>query len=119
YRVISRIGQGGMGVVYKVEHQRMGKIAAMKVLHQDLAADKEVVKRFHREAEAVSKLTHPNTVQTFDFGKFDGSLYLVMEYVKGEDLASILRRDGPFVFARAATLFIQACGALAEAHELG
>jgi eukaryotic-like serine/threonine-protein kinase len=119
YRVLLRIGHGGMGVVYKVEHQRMGKIAAMKVLHQELASDREVVKRFRREAEAVSKLTHPNTVQTFDFGSYDGSLYLVMEYVKGEDLAAILRRDGPFPFGRAATLFIQACGALSEAHELG
>jgi serine/threonine-protein kinase len=119
YRVLTRIGQGGMGLVYKVEHQRMGKIAAMKVLHRDLATDKEVVKRFRREAEAVSKLTHPNTVQTFDFGTADGALYLVMEYVRGEDLGTILRRDGPLPFIRAAALFEQVLGALAEAHELG
>ncbi len=119
YRVISRLGQGGMGLVYKVEHQRMGKIAAMKVLHRELAADKEVVKRFRREAEAVSKLTHPNTVQTFDFGTSDGALYLVMEYVRGEDLGALLRRDGAMPFLRAAPLFAQICGALSEAHELG
>ncbi len=119
YRVISRLGHGGMGVVYKVEHQRMGKIAAMKVLHRELVSDKEVVKRFRREAEAVSKLTHPNTVQTFDFGTADGAMYLVMEYVRGEDLGTILRRDGPVPFRRAAPIFIQICGALAEAHELG
>jgi serine/threonine-protein kinase len=119
YRVLARIGQGGMGLVYKVEHQRMGKIAAMKVLHRELAADKEVVKRFRREAEAVSKLNHPNTVQTFDFGTADGAMYLVMEYVRGEDLGTILRRDGPLPFLRAATLLEQVCGALGEAHELG
>src|SRR5688572_10527755 len=119
YRVISRLGHGGMGVVYKVEHQRMGKIAAMKVLHRELVSDKEVVKRFRREAEAVSKLTHPNTVQTFDFGTADGAMYLVMEYVRGEDLGAILRRDGPLAFRRAAPIFIQICAALAEAHELG
>jgi serine/threonine-protein kinase len=119
YRVIARVGQGGMGLVYKVEHQRMGKIAAMKVLHRELAADKEVVKRFRREAEAVSKLTHPNTVQTFDFGTSDGALYLVMEYVRGEDLGALLRRDGAMPFLRAAPLFAQICGALSEAHELG
>src|SRR5262245_20339264 len=61
YRVIECIGQGGMGMVYKVEHQRMGKVAAMKVLHRELAGDREVVRRFRREAEAVSRLNHPNT----------------------------------------------------------
>src|SRR6516162_5210241 len=71
YRVVEVIGRGGMGVVYKVEHQRMGKIAAMKVLHRDLADDREVLRRFHREAEAVSRLHHPNTVQVFDFGMTD------------------------------------------------
>src|SRR5262245_48922104 len=68
YRVIEVVGRGGMGVVYKVEHLRMGKIAAMKVLHRDLAGDPEVVYRFEREAAAVSRLNHPNTVQVFDFG---------------------------------------------------
>ncbi|MBI4508052.1 MAG: protein kinase [Deltaproteobacteria bacterium] len=119
YRVLARLGQGGMGIVYKVEHQRMGKIAAMKVLHRELADDKEVVKRFRREAEAVSRLNHPNTVQTFDFGTCDGAMYLVMEYVRGEDLGNILRRDGPLPFSRAAPIFLQACGALAEAHDTG
>ena len=68
YRVLEVIGRGGMGVVYRVEHLRMGKIAAMKVLHRDLASDPEVVQRFEREAAAVSKLHHPHTVQVFDFG---------------------------------------------------
>src|SRR6185503_13598104 len=119
YRVIDVLGRGGMGVVYKIEHQRMGKIAAMKVLHRDLAGDKEVITRFRREAEAVSKLTHPNTVQVFDFGTAQGALYLVMEYVRGEDLANIVRTSGPQPFARVAPVFMQVCEALAEAHELG
>jgi serine/threonine protein kinase len=119
YKVLERLGAGGMGVVYKVEHQRMGKIAAMKVLHHDLEADAEIMKRFRREAEAVSKLTSPNTVQTFDFGTADGAMYLVMEYIRGDDLGTLVRRDGPLSFARAAPIFIQICDALAEAHELG
>jgi serine/threonine-protein kinase len=120
YRVLERLGAGGMGIVYKVEHQRMGKIAAMKVLHRSLAADREVLRRFRREAEAVSKLTHPNTVQTFDFGALDGGgLYLVMEHVRGEDLATLIRVHGPQPFARVAPIFMQVCEALAEAHELG
>jgi serine/threonine-protein kinase len=119
YRVVDVVGRGGMGVVYKVEHQRMGKIAAMKVLHGDLANDREVIRRFHREAEAVSRLNHPNTVQVFDFGMTKAALYLVMEYVRGLDIGALIDRDGPMEFARAAPLFGQICSALAEAHELG
>ena len=119
YRVLEVIGRGGMGVVYRVEHLRMGKIAAMKVLHRDLAHDPEVVHRFEREAAAVSKLHHPHTVQVFDFGNAQGALYLIMEYVRGLDLAHIISRDGPIPWPRAAPLFAQICGALQEAHELG
>ncbi len=119
YRVIEVIGRGGMGVVYRVEHLRMGKIAAMKVLHRDLAEDVEVIARFEREAAAVSKLHHPHTVQVFDFGNAQGALYLIMELVRGQDLARIIERDGPMPWARAAPLLGQMCGALQEAHELG
>ncbi|MBI5480202.1 MAG: serine/threonine protein kinase [Deltaproteobacteria bacterium] len=119
YRVLARIGQGGMGAVYRVEHLRMGKIAAMKVLLQELASDRELIKRFRREAEAVSRLTHPNSVQTFDFGQVGDALFLVMEYLRGENLSAILKRDGPLLFQRVAPIVIQVCSALAEAHELG
>ncbi len=119
YRVLEVIGRGGMGVVYRVEHLRMGKIAAMKVLHRDLAQDPEIVQRFEREAAAVSRLHHPHTVQVFDFGNAQGALYLIMEYVRGLDLAHIVNRDGPIPWPRCAPLFAQICGALQEAHELG
>ncbi len=119
YRVREVLGRGGMGVVYKVEHQNMGKIAAMKVLHHELAEDPEVVFRFRREAAAVSRLNHPNTVQVFDFGTARGALYLIMEYVRGTDLGTLIKRDGPLRFDRAAPLFGQICAALAEAHDLG
>jgi serine/threonine-protein kinase len=119
YRVLEVIGRGGMGVVYRVEHLRMGKIAAMKVLHRDLAHDPEIVQRFEREAAAISKLHHPHTVQVFDFGNAQGALYLIMEYVHGLDLAHIIQRDGPIPWPRCAPLLAQICGALQEAHELG
>jgi serine/threonine-protein kinase len=119
YKVMEVVGRGGMGVVYRVEHLRMGKVAAMKVLHRDLAADPDVIQRFEREAAAVSKLHHPHTVQVFDFGTAQGALYLIMEYVRGLDLGSIISRDGPMPWQRAAPLLAQICGALAEAHELG
>src|SRR5262245_53640397 len=98
-----------MGAVYKVEHVRMGKVAAMKVLHRELAKDDQVVKRFRREVEAVSRLNHPNIVQTFDFGSHEGLLYLIMEYVKGEDLGAILRREGPLPVPRVMALGVQIC----------
>jgi serine/threonine-protein kinase len=119
YRVLARIGTGGMGVVYRVEHLRLGKTAAMKVLAPEMAAKDEMVHRFRLEAQAVSKLGHPNIVQTFDFGQFEDALYLIMEYVKGEDLSALLKREGPMEFSRAARLFAQACSALTEAHDHG
>jgi len=119
YRVIEVIGRGGMGVVYRVEHLRMGKIAAMKVLHRDLASDPDVVQRFEREAAAISRLNHPHTVQVFDFGNAQGNLYLIMELVRGLDMGRVVTRDGPMTWARAAPLLAQICGALQEAHELG
>jgi eukaryotic-like serine/threonine-protein kinase len=119
YRVLDVIGRGGMGVVYRVEHLRMGKIAAMKVLHRELANDRDAVERFEREATAVSRLHHPHTVQVFDFGQAQGALYLIMEYVRGQDLAHIINRDGAMPWSRAAPILAQICGALQEAHELG
>ena len=119
YHVLSRLGVGGMGLVYKVEHVHLAKIAAMKVLHPEMARDAEAVRRFRIEAQAVSRLDHPNIVQTFDFGQSDDALYLVMEYLKGEDLAAIVKREGTLPFDRAARLFIQVCSALTEAHESG
>ena len=119
YRIVSKLGAGGMGAVYKVEHLRMGKIAAMKVLHPALNLDPELGARFRREAEAVSRLSHPNTVQVFDFGQTAAGMYLVMELVKGEDLGTILRSDGPMPFDRARPILMQVCEALSEAHELG
>jgi eukaryotic-like serine/threonine-protein kinase len=119
YRVLARIGTGGMGVVYRVEHLRLGKTAAMKVLAPDTATKAEMVQRFRLEAQAVSRLNHPNIVQTFDFGQFEDALYLIMEYVKGDDLAAVLKREGPMDFPRAARLFVQACSALTEAHDHG
>jgi serine/threonine protein kinase len=119
YRIEHLLGRGGMGVVYRVEHVRIAKLMAMKLLHGALARDKDVVKRFKREAEAVSKLDHPNTVQVFDFGQSEGMMFLVMEYLSGRDLGQIIKEDGPLAFDRAARIAAQVAGSVAQAHERG
>jgi hypothetical protein len=119
YRIVQLIGRGGMGVVYKCEHTRMGKLMAIKLLHGDLARDVEIQRRFRREAQAASRLSHPNTVSIFDFGTSDGLMYLVMEFVPGDDLGKLLRGAGHIPPTRAAALAAQACGSLAEAHDKG
>lgn len=119
YHILELVGRGGMGVVYKVEHVRMGKLMAMKLLHGELARDREVVKRFKTEATAVSRLSHANTVQVFDFGRSDGLMYLIMEFIEGVELARLLREKGPLSFPRCAAIVSQVCASLAEAHDLG
>jgi serine/threonine-protein kinase len=119
YRILGPIGSGGMGVVYKVEHVRIGKLMAMKLLAGELSRDVRIVKRFKREAELASRLSHPSTVQVFDFGQADGLTYLIMELVPGDDLGKIAKAEGPMGHLRVSRMLVQICGSLAEAHGLG
>ncbi len=119
YRIMSLLGRGGMGVVYKVEHVHIGKLMAMKLLHGGLVRAKDTVKRFQREAQAASRLSHPNTVQVFDFGRSEGLMYLVMEYVDGRDLGQMIRQDGTLTFERVARICAQICASVSEAHGHG
>ena len=119
YRIVELLGRGGMGIVYKVEHTRIGKLLAMKLLTGELSRNPEVVRRFKQEALTVSRLSSPNTVQVFDFGAAEGLTYLVMELVSGEDLARVLRAHGPMPFTRLGKIMIQVSSSLAEAHQKG
>jgi len=119
YRILEQIGRGGMGVVYRAEHARIGKLMALKLLTGELTRDGAQVARFKREALLASKLSHPNTVQVFDFGSSETLVYLAMEYLRGEDLSRIIRREGPLGVERTAKIIIQICSSLAEAHEKG
>jgi serine/threonine-protein kinase len=119
YRILEGLGRGGMGIVYRVEHTRLGKLLAMKLLTGELSRNREVVRRFKHEALTVSKLSSPNTVQVFDFGTSDGLTYLVMELVAGHDLARVLRAEGPMPFSRLGRIIVQVCNSLAEAHGMG
>ena len=121
YRVAELLGEGGMGKVYLAE-QKMGtatRKVAIKTLHAELNNDPQLVARFHRECETVIDLHHPNTVQFYDFGELeDKTLFIVMEFIQGEDLAQTLAR-GPIGVERADRLLIQICGSLYEAHNMG
>ncbi len=121
YRVVRLLAEGGMGRVYLAE-QLVGTVArrvAVKVLRRQLGDDRQLVSRFSREAETLVRLTHPNTVQLFDFGALpDGTLALVMEYVEGHSLARELAQ-GPLPLARVERLLVQIGGALKEAHAHG
>jgi serine/threonine protein kinase len=120
YRVDAKIGDGGMGAVYRVEHTHMRKRLALKVLHRELCAYPEIVARFEREAMAAANIEHPNVANATDFGKLaDGTFYLVLEYVEGLDLRQLLQRDRALEPARAAHIALQILGALGRAHELG
>ncbi|MET0340589.1 MAG: protein kinase [Polyangiales bacterium] len=119
YRVLAPLGRGGMGVVYRVEHVHIGKLMAMKLLSGELARDATTLARFEREAKAVSHLTHPNTVQIFDFGESERLAYLVMEYVPGRDLATLVADEGALSFERVARIGAQIAGSVEEAHQRG
>ena len=94
YVVLDKIGQGGMGQVYKAQHKRMKRVVALKVLPSAMTKTPEAVQRFQREVEAAAKLAHPNIVTAYDADEADGVHFLVMEYVEGEDLAELVREQG-------------------------
>ncbi len=121
FRVLEKVGTGGMGSVYKAEQPAMNRMVAIKILHPKLAGRKDLTSRFRREARAMSQLTHPNTVKVFMYGELeeDGSLYIVMEMLEGRNLNQTVRKEGPLPAERAIPILIQVCGALQEAHDLG
>lgn len=119
YRIIAKLGEGGMGAVYKAVHQRLKKTVALKVLPSGRMGDKQTVERFEREMSVLGQLNHPNIVQALDAGEHDGQHYLVMEYVEGKELAEIIKRCSPLSIADACCLISQAAIGLQYAHEHG
>ncbi len=119
YRVVSRIGEGGMGQVYLAEHVRMKRKSAIKIMRPSLVGDVEALQRFTREAENASQLSHPNIAAIFDFGETaDGVVYLAMEFVDGESLAAKLDQYVALHPDVAADILGQAADALQAAHDM-
>lgn len=120
YVVDGLLGRGGMGFVLKARHRRMKRDVAIKFLRKELTSSEAMRKRFEREVEAAARLNHQNIVTAYDAGEHtDGSCYLVMQLVEGDDLSRIVRKNGPFNPAQAVNLIIQAADGLAYAHEHG
>jgi hypothetical protein len=118
YEILEKLGEGGMGAVYKARHARLKKIVALKVLPLD-RTQPGAVARFEREMEAVGKLEHPHLVRAMDAGEVDGTHFLVMEYVPGVDLSQLVRERGPPPIAEACELIRRAALGLQYAHEQG
>ena len=119
FELLGRLGRGGMGTVLKARQVSMDRVVALKILSQKLARDEKFVKRFLREARSAARLRHPNIVQAYDAGLADGCYFFAMEYVDGEGLDAVLRREGPLDPGRALGIMEQVASALAAAHEAG
>lgn len=120
YVVLDLISVGGMGRVYRAEQRTLGRTVAVKVIHPHLLSDENSIVRFMTEARAASQLNHPNSVSVIDFGRTDeGQPYLVMEFLRGKDLARVAYEDGPLPYRRIVDVLVQGLAALSEAHELG
>ena len=120
YRVDALLGQGGMGAVYRATHLAMDATVAVKMIRAEFASNTEAVKRFHREAFAASRLSHPHTIRVFDFGQApSGDLYMVMEYLGGRHLGDVVADRGPLSVERALKIARETAQSLAEAHASG
>lgn len=119
YKLIARLGAGGMANVWKAQDLALGRPVAVKILHDALTGDPEFLHRFDREAHAAANLTHPNVVTVHDVGQDHETHYIVMEYVDGEDLKAVIRREAPMPVERALDLAIQICAGVGYAHRAG
>ncbi|MCA8972249.1 MAG: serine/threonine protein kinase, partial [Planctomycetes bacterium] len=117
YRIMGLIGRGGMGEVYRAEDLTLGEHVALKFLPQAVARDPDALARLHREVRTSRQITHRNVVRVHDVGEVDGEPFLSMEFVQGEDLASLLRRIGRLPEEKGVALARQICAGLGAAHE--
>jgi eukaryotic-like serine/threonine-protein kinase len=120
YEIQARIGEGGMGVVYKARQVSIDRVIALKMLNPQMAGDQQWVQRFYNEAKACSRLQHPNTIRMFDFGQTsDGRLFMTMEFLDGITLRQAIATQAPMAPNRVLKVLIQCCASLAEAHSIG
>ncbi|HEY8638129.1 MAG TPA: protein kinase, partial [Solirubrobacteraceae bacterium] len=119
YRVLDRLGSGGMADVYGAEDMQLGRRVALKLLYRRFAEDQEFVERFRREASSAAALQHPNVVAVYDRGEWDGTSYISMEYLEGRTLKQVITGDAPLDPIRAIDLAVQVLRAARFAHKRG
>ena len=119
YKIISRLGAGGMADVFLAEDEQLGRKVALKLLYQRFAEDPGFVERFRREAQAAAGLQHPNVVSVYDRGAFDGTYYIAMEYLPGRSLKQLIRQEAPLDPTRAIDITLQILKAARFAHRRG
>jgi serine/threonine protein kinase len=118
YRILRRLGQGGMGVVYDARHEELRVRRAIKVMHASLQARADLITRFYEEARNAARIKHQHVCTVHDFGSANGLIYIAMEFVEGEPLSALLRREGKLPSSRASTIVAQTADALEAAHAL-
>ena len=119
FEILSTLGAGGMGVVYKVRDRELDDLVALKMLKRDVWGDRELLERLKSELKLARKITHPNVLRTFDFGDVDGIPFITMEYVRGITLRYLLSQTGALPYSAGLRLARQLCRGLAAAHEVG
>src|SRR5262252_4612203 len=119
YRIIGLLGRGGMGEVYRADDLKLGQAVALKFLPPRFAAEKDRLDQFYAEVRIARQASHPNVCRVYDVGEIDGQQYLSMEYVDGEDLASLLKRIGRLPPDKALEISRELCAGLAAAHDRG
>ena len=119
YQLLERIGTGGMANVYRARDLMLERTVAIKILHETYSDDKPFQDRFKQEARAAANLSHPNIVTVHDFGFDHGQLFIVMEFIPGKDLKTILRQRGRYSVEEAIPLIVQACAGIGYAHRAG
>jgi serine/threonine-protein kinase len=119
YVIFERLGEGGMGQVFKARHRDTHQVVALKVIKPDRVANPLAASRFHREVELSAQMAHPNIVRAFDADRVDGTYYMAMEYIKGVDLSSYVKHRGPLPVTQACQFLAQAAAGLQHIHEHG
>ena len=119
YKLLAKLGEGGMGVVYQARHTKLGKLVALKILPQHVLSRSDALSRFEREMLAVGSLQHPNIIQALDAGEINGAHYLSMEYVEGQDLQQFIQTQGTMSVVDACEAIRQTAQGLAAAHRVG
>ena len=119
YDVLDKLGEGAMGVVWRARDRNLNRVVALKMLSTELGDEEELHQRFHRQAEAIGRLSHPNIVSVYDLGEAEGRVYMAMEFLEGEDLRSLIETQASIALAERVRILLDICAGVGYAHSRG